>query len=457
MRYLCLLVISALSLGASAQTIQGQFSRLPKQTLRLKGLDDFGTYLIDSTTTDAEGRFHLAYGRTDHGMGLLQAGKNKPLMIVLGPQSSRLKAEAPHMRENLQILQGQENQALVRYSTEQPKREEVLNAWAFLQKYYQTDSLLLKQSAPRKAIQSEIARLRQAEQSFVDKLPPDSYVKWFLPRRKLLSSVSQVAQYRTDEIPATREALQALNYADERWKKSGLLKEAIENHIWFIENSSGPLDSVYKDLNHSIDRMLGQFEDKDARRDLIARRWFTVLEERSLFTSSEYLARQLLADTLACDCLQEDLAHRLHKYGEMAEGKTAPDIKFGENTFFSSGVAAPRMSALDAQFYVVVFAAGWCPHCTKAMPKLARLYPEIKEKEGEVILVSLDESPETFTQFAKTLPFISTSDFKKWQSQAVLDYHVYATPTYYLLDGDRKILKELKNVRHIKAWIEQRM
>jgi hypothetical protein len=45
-------------------------------------------------------------------------------------------------------------------------------------------------------------------------------VSWFLPTRKLVSSVSAVAQYRTEEIPATFAAFRNLDYSDQRLYKS---------------------------------------------------------------------------------------------------------------------------------------------------------------------------------------------------------------------------------------------
>jgi peroxiredoxin len=102
----------------------------------------------------------------------------------------------------------------------------------------------------------------------------------------------------------------------------------------------------------------------------------------------------------------------------------------------------------------VVFAAGWCSHCTEELPKIAAYYPTLKEKNVEVILVSLDENASDFAKFAAPFPFISTTDYKKWEGQAALDYQVYATPSYFLLDKDLKIVKRLNSVEHLKAMVD---
>jgi len=250
--------------------------------------------------------------------------------------------------------------------------------------------------------------------------------------------------------------LRNINYADARLYKSGLLKEAIGNHIWFIENSSGALDAVFKDLNSSIDIIIEQLKEDNEKFNLIATTMFEVLEERSLFTSAEYLAKKLLEDE-DCGCLNPDFEKRMQKYGKMAEGSTAPDIALGEATYYPEGVTARKLSEVKSDYTLVVFAAGWCPHCTEELPKIANYYPTLKQKNVEVILVSLDENASDFAKFAAPFPFISTTDYKKWGGQAATDYQVYATPSYFLLDKDLKIVKRLNSVEHLKAVVDNKI
>ena len=95
--------------------------------------------------------------------------------------------------------------------------------------------------------------MKAEDDAFIAKLPEDSFISWYLPARKLVSSVSTVAQYRPAEIPAAISAFRTLDHADDRFFKSGLLKEAIEGHFWLIENSGWPLDTVFIEMEKSID------------------------------------------------------------------------------------------------------------------------------------------------------------------------------------------------------------
>jgi peroxiredoxin len=448
-----LFMMLAFAKAVTAQHVTGIFTDLPNQSISLYGFQNFETYTIDSTTTDATGHFALTFSKNEYGMGFLKSVDNTPFIFILANEEVGLKGDAPSSPESVSMTKGNQNKAFNTYAAQHPKREQALSAWDYLEKLYTVDSLFSAEQMTKKAITKEIERINAQDKAFVSNLPDNSYIKWFLPIRKLVSSVSTVAQYRTEEIPATLAALRNINYADARLYKSGLLKEAIENHIWFIENSSGGLDAVFKDLNASIDLIINPLKDDTEKFNLIATKMFEVLEERSLFTSAEYLAKKLLEEE-DCGCLNPEFEKRMQKYGAIAEGETAADIHFGAATYYPDGVTARKLSEVNAAYKLVVFAAGWCTHCTEELPKIAAYYPTLKEKNVEVILVSLDENASDFAKFAAPFPFISTTDYKKWEGQAALDYQVYATPSYFLLDKDLKIVKRLNSVEHLKAVVD---
>jgi peroxiredoxin len=387
-------------------------------------------------------------------VALLKDAHTASHILILADEAIEISGQELSQTQHIKILQGRQNQAFVEYAAQHPKRENALSAWRYLAQMYSQDSLFLGEEQTQVYIQKEMERIQTEDANFIANLPKESYVRWFLPLRRLLSSVAGIAQYRPEEIPATREALREINYADERLYKSGLLKEAIENHIWFIENSSGSLGNVFEDLNQSIDLVIEQLKDDSYTFNLITQKWFEVLEKRSLFTSSEYLSKRLLAKE-DCGCLDPSFEKQLHKYGKIAKGAIASDIVFSEFTYFPEGIKATKMSDLQAEYYVLVFAAGWCGHCTKEIPQISDLYPKLKEKNMEVIMVSLDEKAKDFAHFAAPLPFISTTDYQKWDSKPVEDYQVYATPTYFLLDKELKIILKPKNIEHLNAFINQ--
>lgn len=153
---------------------------------------------------------------------------------------------------------------------------------------------------------------------------------------------------------------------------------------------------------------------------------------------------------VAQQCLDDQekdaLEQRLAAYEAMKVGSQAPDITFTQYTYLPEGVTAKKLSDVKSDKYLIVFAAGWCPHCTTELPKVAEAYPDLKAKGIEVVLVSLDENANDFAKFAAPFPFISTTDLQKWDGQAVEDYQVYATPSYFMIDKNLKLVGKFSSL-----------
>lgn len=454
---IALITFLTFAANSLAQTVTGQFTTLKTVQITLEGFKGFETFVIATTTTDNLGNFTLKYPTSYNGMGFVRATDTAPIYLVLNGENIKLKSTTADLDPTtVEIQEGAQNKNYKIYNIEQPAREQVLSAWDFLEQTYKQVPPLKGQAAPLASITQEINRLQTEEQQFLNKLPENSFIKWFLPVRKLVANAQVVAQYRSAQIPQTRDAFRAIDYSDQRLYKSGLLNETLEQHVWFIENTSGELEKVFADLNVSIDGIVKQLSGDDEKFNVITEKLFNLLEKRSLYTSAEYLAKKLLTDD-SCGCLKEDLKKQFEKYGKMAEGATAPDIVFTANTYYPEGVTAKKLSEIKANYKLVVFAASWCPHCVESMPELVAYYPTLKEKNVEVVFISLDNSPADFANFAAPLPFLSTTDYKKWDGTAVADYQVYSTPSYFLLDGNQKILKRLMSVDHLKSWVTNRI
>lgn len=46
----------------------------------------------------------------------------------------------------------------------------------------------------------------------------------------------------------------------------------------------------------------------------------------------------------------------------------------------------------DAQYYIYLQSASWCPPCRKEMPEIVKAYPEMKKNGVELILIGCDEN-----------------------------------------------------------------
>jgi peroxiredoxin len=439
----------------SQNIITGTFPALANQQIKLLGFDGFDTYTIDSLQANKTGEFNLSYSTQDYGMAYLLSENEKIFVVILSGKGLKLKGESLANPESIKIIDGIENKLFEQYASEHPRREQTLSAWDYLTKIYRKDSLFAVHEIPKQAIETEKRRIKAEDSLFLASLPENSYVSYYLPLRKLVSSVSTIAQYRTKEIPDAIHAFRTLDYTDPRLYKSGLLSETIEAHVWLIENSGRSLDSVFMELNISIDYMIDNLLQNEKKFNEITDYLFKLLEQRSLFTSSEYLALKVLNET-SCT-INNDLASQLESYRAMKIGNIAPDFTFKQDALTPSNQtdkSPQKLSDLKSKYTVVVFGASWCPACTNELSDIALMYKKWKGYGVEVIFVSLDEDKQAFENFAGNFPFISICDYKKWENPTVKAYNVFATPTMYLLDSHREILLRPNSASHTDSWVD---
>lgn len=437
-------------------SITGTFAGVANQHVKLVGFNGFDTYAIDNTQANEKGEFQFSFGTEDFGMAYLLSEDNKSFLVILFENENlQLTGEDFSLPENIIIENGSQNLMFGQYSSEHLRRKQTLSAWDYLTKIYNKDSLFACHEIPRQAIENEKRRIKSEDSLFLASLPDDSYVSYYLPLRKLVSSVSTIAQYRTEEISETMEAFRKIDYRDKRLYKSGLLKEVIESHFWLIENSGRSLDSIYIEMNKSIDILVANLLSDEHKLNEITECLFKLLEKRSLLKSSEYLALKLLNEN-GC-IITPDFTAQLESYRAMKKGNRAPDIVFKGDVFapeYGKSNFPQKLSNIKSDYIVVIFGASWCPQCPGELSEISSLYKKWKAQGVEVVFVSLDEDEKLFKSFAEVFPFISLCDYKKWDSSFAKDYHVFATPTIFLLNNKLEILLRPNSVKQVDSWVD---
>lgn len=124
-------------------------------------------------------------------------------------------------------------------------------------------------------------------------------------------------------------------------------------------------------------------------------------------------------------------------------GRIAPAFSMTDTT----GTNTFTLASLKGKYVLIDFWASWCGPCRKENPNVVKAYNEYRNKNFEIVGVSLDDKKGSWLKAinADKLTWIHVSDLKGWQNEAAKMYAVSAVPMNFLLDKNGKIIA--KNLR----------
>ncbi len=105
------------------------------------------------------------------------------------------------------------------------------------------------------------------------------------------------------------------------------------------------------------------------------------------------------------------------------------------------------LSSYKGKFVLVDFWASWCGPCRAENPNVLAAYRQYKDKNFDILGVSLDDKKDAWEQAIKAdgLAWQHISELTKWNSIIARDYGVNEIPSNFLIDPDGYIIaKNLK-------------
>jgi thiol-disulfide isomerase/thioredoxin len=128
-------------------------------------------------------------------------------------------------------------------------------------------------------------------------------------------------------------------------------------------------------------------------------------------------------------------------------GRKAPDFSWkekGENL---------QLSTLnEAKNYVLLFWSTDCSHCLKEIPEFHTFLE--KKKDIKVIAFAMERNKFIWTNMKITLPnWHHVLGLNKWQNKTALTYNIVATPSYFVLDANKKIIAKPNSLKDLEAII----
>ena len=430
----------------TAQSVSGTLTQHAGQVITLTGFDYYQTYELAKGTIDTAGNFTLAYPKNYQGMAVLNTQDKSSLVLALTESDIHLDGTHIRQAERIQFKKGSQNHQFTNLVNGYSQRNQAYKAWRYLQGKYKSQEPLSQQVEVLKNIEQELHRIEKRDEEAINTLPANSYLNWFVSKRKLVNDMPQSVHNYIERISQNILQFRTINFTNTNFKTSGLFQQLIEGHYMLLENMGQPLDTVYKEMNTSTNYLINNLRANNSLLNTVSGKLFKYFEKRSLISVAAHLANKLLSEKQFI--LNDSLANSMQKYVALKVGNLAPDIQLSKGKL--SDINKPVL---------LVFGASWCPHCATEKIALLKEYNKWQKNKTniEVVYVSLDTDKQAYDAAFKNTPWQNYYDFKGWDTEAAKDYFINGTPTYVLLDKDLKILVHPNSILHVNAWVTQNL
>ena len=131
-------------------------------------------------------------------------------------------------------------------------------------------------------------------------------------------------------------------------------------------------------------------------------------------------------------------------------GRTAPDFSWKEY-----GKPMSLSALKDGDNYLLVFWSTTCSHCLEEIPELykfMRNYPKTS-----VVAFGIEQEEFEWNEYTKKLygwhNVMGTHPENKWDNETVRTYQLVGTPSYFILDKNKKIIATPNSFKDVKEYM----
>ena len=238
-----------------------------------------------------------------------------------------------------------------------------------------------------------------------------------------------------------------IDFTNETLINSSFLTNKMLEYVFYI-NYSEDKETQQNLFKQSVDTVLSKIKSQPYKKDVIE----FLIEQFEVSKNLEvidYLFEKYY------NKLPKKLQNQKFKKDKTAlfaaeVGRIAPDFSWTEN-----GKTLKLSTLNDAEKYVLVFWSTSCSHCLREIPEL---HSYMKDKKNiKVISFALEEEAFVWENYSKTNLFgwHNVLGLNKWQNEVSKTYQVYATPSYFVLDKNKKIIAKPDEIKDVKALFDK--
>lgn len=341
--------------------------------------------------------------------------ENKDVTVKLETQGNKVK--------DIKYLD-EANDVMSKLQEGSQKKEMILPALTQIKEYYKDNTDF------GKALKTEISRLSGGTEGIDQSQHP--FIYYYNSNYSKFLSNNPAKKVSQDEI------INFIDKSNDMLETSSLLRPILVAYL----NTGGNTN-----VGTSVDKLLDTLKVETPRGQTVLSELIDIFD---VYDMQEFKNKYLsLAKNLKCT-ITDRLASTLKSNANVEIGAAFPDYKFHSPL----NTNAKSLYDVKADKKIIIFWSSTCSHCEEELPKLLTKYNDLKARNIQVVGLSMDVDRDSYAKKITAFPWINDSELKGWNSSYVDTYNVHATPTYFILDANNKIINKPEHVADVLEYFK---
>jgi len=448
---LTLLILLPFSIFAQQNKLDGQIKGVTAKKILISGFYGSEQRPFDSIAFDKNGKFSFSFSKNQPvGMYRLRFGENRFIDIIYNHEDIVFETHYNAIIDSLKFNKSIENQLYFGYLNQRNETEYRLSLLNPLLSRYPSGDPFYKQ------IVQEFTQLSTGLDDFINNLITENKntftAKFVKTDRTPMPDATMVEDVRVDFMKA--HFFDQADFSDTSLLRTNLIANKIIQYLSFYQNNQMTKDQLEIEFIKAVQVIMFKTKSSPEIYAYAMDYLISGFESYGFEKVITYIADNInLEESCVDDERKAKLENKVESLKKFAIGLKAPDF-----TATDLNGNKIKLSEIKAENTLLVFWATWCPHCTRLIPDLKKIYLPCNKDKFEIVAVSLDESKTELDNFLKDGGFdwINISDLKKWKGEIVQLYDIYATPTMLLLSKDGTITAKPMTFDEVKNELYKR-
>lgn len=443
------LMIMGFAMFAQTYHIKGTIKGLNKSEVYLVKAFATSNQIVDTTSTDAQGNVEITIKNNwPVGMYRLMTLTGQEFDLILDHENIDFATSGAGMNARFHIIHSVENSMYYNYLNVKITNQKKIKLLRPLLKSYPKDDpfyQVLKTQAER--LQSQIHNVAESLISQHPNTLAAHFIKFDMPQ---MIDFNLPPDLQNEALK--NNYFRGIDFNDSLLLRADLFTGKIVGYLSLFQSKGMTKIEVESSFTPAVDTLL--------KKTLVNKKLYEFTLNYLVNGFQEFGFHKLLLHIANNEKLAQfkddspqaqELESKLYAIRTLAPGHVAPD--FTARTLKGKRI---KLEKVKADTTLLVFWASWCPHCKIQLPKLKKYYNAANTSHLQIIGISVDTNKKSVEKAVKedgySWPIIAK--LKGWDGPIAKLYGVNATPTYVLLDKNKKVIATPTTVEDLEKYLK---